>query len=87
MRPLEKDCTLQLLKFDAPEAKKVFWHSSSHILGQALELKFRCNLGIGPALKPDKGGGFYYDMCPEQSDVYVVVPTNDYSEILSILML
>ncbi len=40
-------------------------------MGQALELKFHCNLAIGPALKVDKGGGFYYDMAPEKNDVYV----------------
>ena len=56
-RPLEEDCTLELVKFDSDEAKKVFWHSSSHILGQALELKYGASLCIGPALKPDKGGG------------------------------
>lgn len=58
-RPFESDCNLQLLKFDSPEGKKVFWHSSAHILGQALELKFGCKLTIGPPLKD---GGFYYDM-------------------------
>ena len=36
-RPLEGSCKLQLLKFDAPEAKDTFWHSSAHILGHALE--------------------------------------------------
>jgi len=39
-RPLEKDCTLELIKFDSDEGKEVFWHSSAHILGQALELKY-----------------------------------------------
>eukprot|EP00960_Hanusia_phi_P045902 757486-Hanusia_phi.AAC.1 len=36
-RPLEADCTLAFLTFDDPRAKEVFWHSSAHILGQALE--------------------------------------------------
>lgn len=36
-RPLEQDCTLQLLKFDDPEAQAVFWHSSAHALGEAME--------------------------------------------------
>eukprot|EP01130_Rhizamoeba_saxonica_P018959 TRINITY_DN9684_c0_g1_i1.p1 TRINITY_DN9684_c0_g1~~TRINITY_DN9684_c0_g1_i1.p1 ORF type:complete len:680 (+),score=186.53 TRINITY_DN9684_c0_g1_i1:42-2081(+) len=58
-RPLEGDCTLSLLKFTDPEAQKVYWHSSSHILGQALERFYHCNLCIGPAIKT---GGFYYDM-------------------------
>lgn len=36
-RPLEQDCTLSLLKFDDPEAQAVFWHSSAHVLGEAME--------------------------------------------------
>lgn len=36
-RPLEVDCKLQLLKFDDPDAQAVFWHSSAHILGEAME--------------------------------------------------
>lgn len=36
---------------------QVFWHSSSHILGQALELEFGADLTIGPAIEE----GFYYD--------------------------
>ena len=35
-RPLIGDCTLQLLKFDDPEAKTVFWHSSAHVLGMMI---------------------------------------------------
>jgi threonyl-tRNA synthetase len=74
-RPFEADCTLQLLKFDDEEAKKVFWHSSSHVLGQALERKYGASLTIGPALKAEKGGGFYYDMAVPDADgkpVYVL---------------
>jgi threonyl-tRNA synthetase len=56
-RPLVGDCTLKLLKFDDPEAKTVFWHSSAHVLGAALELTFGSHLTIGPALQT----GFYYD--------------------------
>ena len=40
-RPLEGDCQLQLLKFDEPQGKEAFWHSSAHILGQALESTLR----------------------------------------------
>lgn len=36
-RPLEGDCSLKLLKFDDKEAEAVFWHSSAHILGEAME--------------------------------------------------
>eukprot|EP00440_Ansanella_granifera_P043333 gb/GFBE01046974.1/.p1 GENE.gb/GFBE01046974.1/~~gb/GFBE01046974.1/.p1 ORF type:complete len:890 (+),score=287.08 gb/GFBE01046974.1/:1-2670(+) len=56
-RPLEGSCRLELLKFDHPQGQDVFWHSSAHILGQALEREFGCHLTIGPALE----SGFYYD--------------------------
>eukprot|EP00742_Colponemidia_sp_Colp-10_P004829 GILJ01005155.1.p1 GENE.GILJ01005155.1~~GILJ01005155.1.p1 ORF type:complete len:972 (-),score=201.07 GILJ01005155.1:109-2988(-) len=56
-RPLEGDCELQLLKFDDAEGKMVFWHSSAHMLGEALECKFGCHLCIGPPVE----NGFYYD--------------------------
>jgi threonyl-tRNA synthetase len=56
-RPLCGDCHIEFLKFSDPEGKAVFWHSSSHILGEAMENTFGCNLSIGPAVE----GGFYYD--------------------------
>lgn len=56
-RPLEGDCTLQLLSFDDPEGQETFWHSSAHVLGETLELEFGVDLTIGPALEE----GFYYD--------------------------
>jgi threonyl-tRNA synthetase len=49
-RPLLGDCHLTLLKFDDPEAKTVFWHSSAHILGAAIEALFGAHLTIGPPL-------------------------------------
>jgi len=56
-RPLVGDCKLTLLKFDEPEAKTVFWHSSAHVLGAAVEAAFGSHLTIGPPLQ----AGFYYD--------------------------
>lgn len=56
-RPLEEDCTLELLKFDSEEGKKIFWHSSSHVMGQAMELLFNCRLCVGPPVQE----GFFYD--------------------------
>lgn len=56
-RPLVGDCKLQLLKFDEPEAKTVFWHSSAHVLGAAIEGVYGAHLTIGPPLQ----SGFYYD--------------------------
>lgn len=57
-RPLEGSCKLQLIKFDDPRGRDTFWHSSSHVLGAALEAKFGGLLTIGPAVD----SGFYYDM-------------------------
>ncbi|XP_063702115.1 threonine--tRNA ligase 1, cytoplasmic isoform X2 [Culicoides brevitarsis] len=57
-RPLEKDCTLQLLKFDDPEAQAVFWHSSAHVMGEAMERIYGGHLCYGPPIE----NGFYYDM-------------------------
>ncbi|EGG14724.1 threonyl-tRNA synthetase [Cavenderia fasciculata] len=57
-RPLEGDCNLSLCKFDSEAGKKTFWHSSAHVLGQALELVYGGQLCIGPATQD----GFYYDM-------------------------
>lgn len=49
---------LELLKFnDDRDAKTVFWHSSAHMMGEALEHLYGCKLTIGPPL----AGGFYYD--------------------------
>mmetsp|Transcript_20969 Transcript_20969/g.34640 ORF Transcript_20969/g.34640 Transcript_20969/m.34640 type:complete len:773 (+) Transcript_20969:53-2371(+) len=56
-RPLEGDCDLKLHKFDEPQGKEVFWHSSAHILGEALESLFSAQLTHGPALET----GFFYD--------------------------
>ncbi|KAE9536978.1 hypothetical protein AGLY_006785 [Aphis glycines] len=57
-RPLEKDSTLQLLKIDNEEAQQVFWHSSAHMLGEAMERIYGGCLCYGPPIE----GGFYYDM-------------------------
>ena len=59
MRPLVGPVKkLELCKFDDDrDAKTVFWHSSAHMLGEALEHLYGCKLTIGPPL----AGGFYYD--------------------------
>jgi threonyl-tRNA synthetase len=57
-RPLEGDCALELLDWDYVEAREVFWHSSSHVLGYALERVFGCKLSTGPPLQD---GGFFYE--------------------------
>lgn len=57
-RPFEDSCKLELLDFDHPEGKRVFWHSSAHMLGEACERHYGCHLCIGPPLEE----GFYYEM-------------------------
>ena len=61
--PLTTDCNLHLLTFDDTEGKRVFWHSSTHILAQAVkELWPEVKLTIGPAIE----NGFYYDFDTEK---------------------
>eukprot|EP01136_Pigoraptor_vietnamica_P037806 Opistho-1_new@106271 len=57
-RPLERSCRLALLKWDSDEAKAVYWHSSAHIVGEALELRTGGCLCYGPPIEQ----GFYYDI-------------------------
>lgn len=56
-RPLEGDCLLELLTFDDAKGKEVFWHSSAHLLGEALEHAYGAWLCHGPPLTK----GFFYD--------------------------
>jgi threonyl-tRNA synthetase len=56
-RPLEGDCVLELLSFDDAKGKEVFWHSSAHLLGEALEQQYGAWLCHGPPLT----NGFFYD--------------------------
>ncbi|KAI7745127.1 hypothetical protein M8C21_022038 [Ambrosia artemisiifolia] len=58
-RPLESDCQLKIFNFESDEGRDTFWHSSAHILGQALEQTYGCKLCIGPCTT--RGEGFYYD--------------------------
>lgn len=56
--PLADNDTVALLTFDSDEGKRVFWHSSSHIMAQAVQELFpEAKLAIGPAIE----SGFYYD--------------------------
>lgn len=58
VRPLEEDCILEFTCFDDEEGKKVFWHSSAHVLGEACEQVFGCHLCSGPPTD----SGFFYDI-------------------------
>ena len=58
-RPINGNSKVTLLKWDDDEAKKVFWHSSSHLMAEALEAVYPgVKFGIGPAIE----NGFYYDV-------------------------
>ncbi len=59
MRPIDCDCTIKFFKWDDPEGKHAFWHTSSHLLAEALEALYPgIKFGIGPAID----NGFYYDV-------------------------
>lgn len=66
-RPLEENCKLELLKFGDPEATAVFWHSSAHILGEAMERIYGGCLCYGPPIE----NGFYYDMHLDDKGVII----------------
>ncbi|KAI9505507.1 cytoplasmic threonine-tRNA ligase Trs1 [Coemansia spiralis] len=63
VRPFESSAKLELLDFENEEAKKVYWHSSAHILGEACELHFGCYLCNVPPIED----GFYYDIALPES--------------------
>lgn len=63
-RPLEKSCKLEFFDFETPEGKRVFWHSSAHVLGEAAERHFGCHLCIGPPTED----GFFYEMAMGKSE-------------------
>lgn len=58
-RPITEDAAIAILTWDDPEGKKVMWHSSAHLMAEALESEFPgVKFGIGPAVE----GGYYYDV-------------------------
>ena len=60
-RPIDTDATLKLHKWEDAEAKHAFWHSSAHLMAEALESLYPgMKFGIGPAIE----NGFYYDVDP-----------------------
>ena len=61
--PIEKDCSLEILTFDTAEGKHAYWHTTSHIMAQAvMRLSPGTKFSIGPAIE----NGFYYDFDMEQ---------------------
>jgi threonyl-tRNA synthetase len=65
-RPINEDASLQLFKWEDEEGKHAFWHSSAHLLAEALqELYPGVKFGIGPAIE----NGFYYDIDPGEHKI------------------
>ena len=65
-RPITEDCSIKLHKWDDAEAKHAFWHTSAHLMAEALqELYPGIQFGIGPAIE----NGFYYDVMPAAGTV------------------
>ena len=65
-RPINEDASIKLFKWDDPEGKHAFWHSSAHLLAEALqELYPGIKFGIGPAIE----NGFYYDVDPGDTPI------------------
>ncbi|MBD5318505.1 MAG: threonine--tRNA ligase [Bacteroides sp.] len=65
-RPITEDATIKLFKWDDPEGKHAFWHSSAHLLAEALQELFPgVKFGIGPAIE----NGFYYDIDPGEHSI------------------
>ena len=65
-RPVTEDATLKLFKWEDAEGKHAFWHSSAHLLAEALqELYPGVKFGIGPAIE----NGFYYDIDPGEHQI------------------
>ena len=65
-RPIDTDAEIKLFKWDDPEGKHAFWHSSAHLLAEAIqELYPGVKFGIGPAIE----NGFYYDIDPGEHSI------------------
>ena len=65
-RPIDQDAHIALYKFEDEEGKHTFWHTSAHLLAEALqELYPGIQFGFGPAIE----NGFFYDVMPKQGDV------------------
>ena len=74
-RPINEDATIALYKFEDEEGKHTFWHTSAHLLAEALkELYPGIQFGFGPAVE----NGFFYDVMPKEGDV---ISENDFPRI------
>ena len=74
-RPINEDATIALYKFEDEEGKHTFWHTSAHLLAEALqELYPGIQFGFGPAIE----NGFFYDVMPAEGQV---ISENDFAKI------
>ncbi len=74
-RPINEDAEIKLYKWDDAEGKHAFWHTSAHLMAEALqELYPGIQFGIGPAIE----NGFYYDVMPTEG---VVIREGDFKTI------
>lgn len=75
LRPINEDCELKLYKWDDEEGKHAFWHTSAHLMAEAIgELWPGTQFGIGPAIER----GFYYDVMPPEG---VTIKEEDFPRI------
>ncbi len=74
-RPINEDATINLYKWDDAEGKHAFWHTSAHLMAEAMQQLWPgTQFGIGPAIE----NGFYYDVMPPEG---VVIGESDFSKI------
>ncbi|WP_297150249.1 threonine--tRNA ligase [uncultured Prevotella sp.] len=74
-RPINEDATIALYRFEDEEGKHTFWHTSAHLLAEALkELYPGIQFGFGPAVE----NGFFYDVMPKEGNV---ISENDFPKI------
>ncbi len=74
-RPINNDATIELYKFDDDQGKHTFWHTSAHLLAEALqELYPGIQFGFGPAIET----GFFYDVMPPKG---TAISENDFPKI------
>ena len=74
-RPINEDSSITLYKFDDDEGKHTFWHTSAHLLAEALkELYPGIQFGFGPAIE----NGFFYDVMPAEGQT---ISENDFPRI------
>ena len=79
-RPINEDANVELYKFEDEQGKHSFWHTSAHLLAEALqELYPGIQFGFGPAVE----SGFFYDVMPAEGQV---ISENDFAKIEAKMM-